>query len=220
MHGDIALARFEGIELASAYEPIFDISVHALAQSLSSGAEGVDRFGDELGFQAVTQRLDARAVRGVRSVRPYRRRSGTGRARPHVTRAARDQFLRRAAAWAAVSARARASAEEREVRPRTAFLDRAGVVRTEPVAGGDRVAGGGSRAQDLSRLSDQELSALWLQGGGQSVERGADSVGVGNGAARLHQDGCGGRVARCDGETASRLCEPFADSADFQSRDG
>jgi hypothetical protein len=58
VHSDIALAQFGGVELASAYEPIFDISVHALAQSLSSGAEGVDRFGDELGFQAVTQRLD------------------------------------------------------------------------------------------------------------------------------------------------------------------
>jgi EAL domain-containing protein (putative c-di-GMP-specific phosphodiesterase class I) len=58
-NGGIALARFNGVELASAYEPIFDISVHALAQSLSSGAEGVDRFGDELGFQAITHRLDA-----------------------------------------------------------------------------------------------------------------------------------------------------------------
>ena len=58
-HSDIALARFDGHELASSYEPIFDISVHSLAQSLTSGAEGVDRFGDELGFQAVTQRLDA-----------------------------------------------------------------------------------------------------------------------------------------------------------------
>ncbi|HEY2025062.1 EAL domain-containing protein [Paraburkholderia sp.] len=58
-HRGVALARFDDVELASAYEPIFDISVHGLAQSLSSGAEGVDRFGDELGFQAVTHRLDA-----------------------------------------------------------------------------------------------------------------------------------------------------------------
>jgi EAL domain-containing protein (putative c-di-GMP-specific phosphodiesterase class I) len=58
-HAGIALAHFDGIELTSAYEPIFDISVHGLAQSLSCGAEGVDRFGDELGFQAVTHRLDA-----------------------------------------------------------------------------------------------------------------------------------------------------------------
>src|ERR1700761_8424138 len=59
---DVALAQFNGFELASAYEPIFDISVHALAQSLSSGVEGVDRFGDELGFQAVTHRVDAAPV--------------------------------------------------------------------------------------------------------------------------------------------------------------
>lgn len=58
-HNDIALVRFDGHELASSYEPIFDISVHSLAQSLTSGAESVDRFGDELGFQAVTQRLEA-----------------------------------------------------------------------------------------------------------------------------------------------------------------
>ncbi|MBB5502855.1 EAL domain-containing protein [Paraburkholderia sp. MM5384-R2] len=58
-HAGIALAHFDGTELTSAYEPIFDISVHGLAQSLSCGAEGVDRFGDELGFQAVTHRLDA-----------------------------------------------------------------------------------------------------------------------------------------------------------------
>ncbi|ADG14644.1 EAL domain-containing protein [Paraburkholderia atlantica] len=58
-HAGIALAHFDGIELTSAYEPIFDISVHGLAQSLSCGAEGVDRFGDELGFQAVTHRLGA-----------------------------------------------------------------------------------------------------------------------------------------------------------------
>jgi EAL domain-containing protein (putative c-di-GMP-specific phosphodiesterase class I) len=58
IHQDCALARFNGLELASAYEPIFDISVHALAQSLSAAPESVDRFGDELGFQAVTLRLD------------------------------------------------------------------------------------------------------------------------------------------------------------------
>ena len=58
IYHDTALARFDGLELASAYEPIFDISVHALAQSLSSAPESVDRFGDELGFQAVTLRLD------------------------------------------------------------------------------------------------------------------------------------------------------------------
>ena len=58
IHHDSAIAHFDGLELASAYEPIFDISVHALAQSLSSAPESVDRFGDELGFQAATRRLD------------------------------------------------------------------------------------------------------------------------------------------------------------------
>jgi EAL domain-containing protein (putative c-di-GMP-specific phosphodiesterase class I) len=58
IHHDTAVAHFDGLELASADEPIFDISVHALAQSLSSAPESVDRFGDELGFQAVTRRLD------------------------------------------------------------------------------------------------------------------------------------------------------------------
>lgn len=53
-----AIARFGSVALGSCYEPIFDISVHALAQSLSSAPESVDRFGDELGFQAFTQRLD------------------------------------------------------------------------------------------------------------------------------------------------------------------
>ncbi|RDK00684.1 EAL domain-containing protein [Paraburkholderia lacunae] len=58
VHSEYAMAEFDGIQLGSAYEPIFDISVHSLAQSLSSGPECVDQFGDELGFQAVTQRLD------------------------------------------------------------------------------------------------------------------------------------------------------------------
>ncbi|HEY3598617.1 MAG TPA: EAL domain-containing protein [Paraburkholderia sp.] len=53
-----AVAHYNNIELGSVYEPIFDISVHALAQSLSSAPESVDRFGDELGLQAITQRLD------------------------------------------------------------------------------------------------------------------------------------------------------------------
>lgn len=57
-HCDQAIARSAGVILGSQYEPIFDISVHALAQSLSSAPESVDRFGDELGFQAVTQRID------------------------------------------------------------------------------------------------------------------------------------------------------------------
>ncbi|GAB7525946.1 EAL domain-containing protein [Paraburkholderia sp. 2C] len=55
---DTAVAQYAGFEIGSAYEPIFDISVHALAQSLSSAPQSADRFGDELGFQAVTQQLN------------------------------------------------------------------------------------------------------------------------------------------------------------------
>jgi EAL domain-containing protein (putative c-di-GMP-specific phosphodiesterase class I) len=55
---DTAVAHYAGFEIGSAYEPIFDISVHALAQSLSSAPQSADRFGDELGFQAVTQQLN------------------------------------------------------------------------------------------------------------------------------------------------------------------
>jgi EAL domain-containing protein (putative c-di-GMP-specific phosphodiesterase class I) len=58
IHHDSAIARVDGFELASSYEPIFDISVHALAQSLSSAPDSAERFGDELGFQAMTLRLD------------------------------------------------------------------------------------------------------------------------------------------------------------------
>jgi EAL domain-containing protein (putative c-di-GMP-specific phosphodiesterase class I) len=57
-HSDVAVARFHDIELGSAYEPIFDITVHALAQSLGSAPNLADRFGDELGVQAVTLQFD------------------------------------------------------------------------------------------------------------------------------------------------------------------
>ncbi len=53
-HHGCALARYGDLALASAYEPIFDISVHAHAQSLSSAPFSGDRFGDELGFEALT----------------------------------------------------------------------------------------------------------------------------------------------------------------------
>jgi len=53
-----ATATFGDVELGSSYEPIFDISVHALAQSLSSAPDSADRFGDELGVQAITQLVD------------------------------------------------------------------------------------------------------------------------------------------------------------------
>ena len=58
-----AVARRGGVELCSAYEPIYDVTVHGLQQSLSSEPSSAARFGDELGFQAVTLRAD-----GERSV--------------------------------------------------------------------------------------------------------------------------------------------------------
>jgi EAL domain-containing protein (putative c-di-GMP-specific phosphodiesterase class I) len=61
-HRDSAVAHYADLEIGSAYEPIFDISVHALAQSLSSEPQSADRFGDELGFQAVTQLLNGAHV--------------------------------------------------------------------------------------------------------------------------------------------------------------
>jgi EAL domain-containing protein (putative c-di-GMP-specific phosphodiesterase class I) len=54
----MAFARFREIEIGSAYEPIYDVSMHGIPQALTSSPESADRFGDELGFQAVTERLD------------------------------------------------------------------------------------------------------------------------------------------------------------------
>ena len=50
----LAIARHGSLELCSAYEPIYDVSVHGLEQSLSSEPASAARFGDELGFQALT----------------------------------------------------------------------------------------------------------------------------------------------------------------------
>jgi EAL domain-containing protein (putative c-di-GMP-specific phosphodiesterase class I) len=54
-HGQ-AVAKRRGMELLSAYEPIYDISVHSGVQSLVADLASASRFGDELGFQAVTLR--------------------------------------------------------------------------------------------------------------------------------------------------------------------
>jgi EAL domain-containing protein (putative c-di-GMP-specific phosphodiesterase class I) len=51
-----AVATQRGMEMISAYEPIYDISVHSGAQSLTADLASAARFGDELGFQAVTLR--------------------------------------------------------------------------------------------------------------------------------------------------------------------
>lgn len=55
-HSQQAIARRRGLELLSAYEPIYDISVHGGAQSLTADLAAAARFGDELGYQAVTLR--------------------------------------------------------------------------------------------------------------------------------------------------------------------
>lgn len=55
LHGQ-AVARRRDVELLSAYEPIYDITVHSGAQSLAADLASASRFGDELGFQAVTLR--------------------------------------------------------------------------------------------------------------------------------------------------------------------
>ncbi|WP_153099579.1 EAL domain-containing protein [Paraburkholderia hayleyella] len=52
------IAHFADSTLGSVYEPIFDISVNAHAQSLSAAPHNAERFGDELGFQAFVQQLD------------------------------------------------------------------------------------------------------------------------------------------------------------------
>jgi EAL domain-containing protein (putative c-di-GMP-specific phosphodiesterase class I) len=49
-----AIAYYEGFCLASAYEPIFDVTTRGLPQSLTASVESAERFGDELGFQALT----------------------------------------------------------------------------------------------------------------------------------------------------------------------
>lgn len=53
-HAGWATAKHRGMELLSAYEPIYDISVHGGVQSLTADPDSAARFGDELGFQAVT----------------------------------------------------------------------------------------------------------------------------------------------------------------------
>jgi EAL domain-containing protein (putative c-di-GMP-specific phosphodiesterase class I) len=53
-HAGAAVARYGEFCLASAYEPIFDVTTRGQPQSLTASVESAERFGDELGFQAVT----------------------------------------------------------------------------------------------------------------------------------------------------------------------
>jgi EAL domain-containing protein (putative c-di-GMP-specific phosphodiesterase class I) len=53
-HGGVAVAHYHDGTLASAYEPIFDVGTHSFPQTLSASPESAERFGDELGMQALT----------------------------------------------------------------------------------------------------------------------------------------------------------------------
>lgn len=55
--GGTAYAHFRDVRLESAYQPIFDVSMNGM-QTLWSAPDSADRFGDELGFQALTLRSD------------------------------------------------------------------------------------------------------------------------------------------------------------------
>ncbi|MCM3118889.1 hypothetical protein M3610_27520, partial [Neobacillus sp. MER 74] len=51
--GGTACANLPERTLASAYEPIYDVTMPGAPQS-TSFADAIERYGDELGFQAVT----------------------------------------------------------------------------------------------------------------------------------------------------------------------
>ncbi|WP_277186213.1 EAL domain-containing protein [Caballeronia sp. BR00000012568055] len=53
-HAQQAIARHGAMTIASAYEPIFDVGTHSFPQVLTASPESAERFGDELGVQAIT----------------------------------------------------------------------------------------------------------------------------------------------------------------------
>lgn len=53
-HEREAIARYGETTITSAYEPIFDVGTHSFPQVLSASPESAERFGDELGAQAIT----------------------------------------------------------------------------------------------------------------------------------------------------------------------
>ncbi|MGF6730318.1 hypothetical protein OKW50_002399 [Paraburkholderia youngii] len=219
-HAGIALAHFDGIELTSAYEPIFDISVHGLAQSLSCGAEGVDRFGDELGFQAVTHRLGAppfdvfdpfdniaddqqlvaldrmsRALHAINFFGPQRHGLLFLRVHERLLKSVKYDHGRH---FSSVLTSFNLSPTRIVIElPAAAVAHKTflGYLTRSYQHYGFKVAGNLSNAGQILSVSE-------------------------NRAARFHQDGCGGRIARRDREAARRLRGPAAGAADFQSRDG
>lgn len=50
-----AHGRHGGIEFASDYQPIFDVGSRGFPQSLAADAHAADRFGDDIGCQAITR---------------------------------------------------------------------------------------------------------------------------------------------------------------------
>src|SRR5690349_9150727 len=53
-HAGQAIAHYGDLCISSAYEPIFDVGTHSFPQTLSASPESAERFGDELGVQAMT----------------------------------------------------------------------------------------------------------------------------------------------------------------------
>ncbi|AQG97852.1 MULTISPECIES: EAL domain-containing protein [Caballeronia] len=53
-HAGQAVAHYRDLCISSAYEPIFDVGTHSFPQTLSASPESAERFGDELGVQALT----------------------------------------------------------------------------------------------------------------------------------------------------------------------
>lgn len=54
----VALAHFNGLDFTSDYQPIFDVGVGGVTQSLAAAPESADRFGDEVGFEASLRLVD------------------------------------------------------------------------------------------------------------------------------------------------------------------
>jgi EAL domain-containing protein (putative c-di-GMP-specific phosphodiesterase class I) len=54
----VALAHFNGADFTSDYQPIFDVGVGGVIQSLAASPDSADRFGDEVGFEATLRLVD------------------------------------------------------------------------------------------------------------------------------------------------------------------
>lgn len=57
--GKTALGNFNGADFTSSYLPIFDVGMVGLTQSLIASPDSADRFGDEVGFEAVARLTSA-----------------------------------------------------------------------------------------------------------------------------------------------------------------